>query len=270
MWQPSSEEEDSAKVNPIPIEINVAILSKLILKILHTMASRPAFSLQCSLPNGQNITSGEIDAWELKAARRALLNLKTLLEGQPMLDLLAQQIEEGDTYFKGLIAKSNGQFKESRVDFTVKGIKSFQFLEWFKNVGANETPEGRQRLFLGIMAPAHPEHYALGPYPIGIVETIGQHICRVRIDPVVEVPDFVREYGDSTFEHKMPVTCYLDDGTVFFYGFQEIRDTEDGCDFRIRIIFPAASPQVLFDEHTEHLAIEFGSWIAAAFESHHT
>ena len=83
------------------------------------------------------------------------------------------------------------------------------------------------------------------------------------------MPDFVREFGDPAFEYKLPVTCYLDDGTVFFYGFSEIRDTEDGCDFRFRIIFPAASPQILFDEHTEHLAIEFRSWIAAAFRSQH-
>ncbi len=233
------------------------------------MASRPVFSLQCSLPNGQNISSGEVDAWELKASRRALLNLKTLLGEQLMLDLLAKQIKEGDAYFKDLIAKSNGQFKESRIDFAVKGLKSFEFLEWFKNIGANETSEGKRRLFLDIMAPAHPEHYALGPYPIGIVETIGQHICRVRIDNVVEVPDLVREYGDAAFERKLPVTCYLDDGTLFFYCFQEIRDTEDGSDFRIRIIFPAASPQILFDEHTEHLAIEFRSWMAAAFQSQH-
>lgn len=233
------------------------------------MNSQPGASLQCSLPNGQKLSTGEIDAWELKAARRGLQNLKTLLEGQPMLDLLAKQIEEGDTYFKSLIAESNGQFKESRVDFRAKGITSSQFLEWFKIVDAKETPDTIRRFYLDIMAPAHPEHYAPGPYPVGIVETIGQHICRVRIDNTVEVPQFVRGYGDSTYDKKLPVTCYLDDGTVFFYGFQELRDTEHGCDFRFRIIFPAASPQILFDEHTEHLAIEFRSWIVAVSESCH-
>lgn len=185
-----------------------------------------------------------------------------------MLKLLEQQIEEGDKHFKDLIAKSNGQYKESRVDFMAKGLKSNQFLNWFKIVDAKESPEGIRRFYLDIMAPAHPEHYALGPHPIGIVETIGEHICRVRLDNTVEVPDFVQEYGDPSYDKKLPVTCYLDDGTVFFYGYQEIRDTEDGCDFRIRIIFPAASPQVLFDEHTEHLAIEWGYCIKAAIAHH--
>lgn len=222
--------------------------------------------LQLSLANGRELSHGEVDAWELKVARRALRNLKNLIGGQQMLDLLEEQINEGDKYFKDLIARSDGQFKESRVDFKATGLKSYQFLEWFKIVDSKESPEAIRRFYLDVMAPAHPEHYALGPYPIGIVETIGEHICRVRLDNTVEVPDFVKDYGDPNYSKKLPVTCYLDDSSVFFYGYQEIRDTDDGCDFRIRIIFPAASPQVLFDEHTEHLAIEWRSWIATAMK----
>lgn len=228
------------------------------------MASQAGFSIQCSFPNGHEIPKSEVDAWELKAARRSLLNLKSLLKEQVMLDLLAEQIKEGDAYFKTLIAQSNGKFKEARVDISAKGIKASQFLQWFKNVDNKDTPEQAQQFFTEVMAPAHPEHYALGPYPIGIVETIGEHICRVRVDNKLEIPQWVKDYGDSSFPIKFPVTGLLDDDTIFFYGYQEARETEDGCDFRFRIIFPAASPQVLFDEHTEHLAIEFRHWIAAA------
>ena len=221
------------------------------------------------MANGRNISNSEIDAWELRVARRGLGNLKTLLEGQPMLDLLAKQIEEGDAYFKSIIAKSDGHFKESRVDFSAKGITSSQFVEWFTGGHAEATSQGTRRTYLDIMAPAHPEHYSLGPYPLGIVETIGQHICRVRIEMTAEVPDLVLEYGDPAFDKKLAVTCSLDDGTLFFYGFQEFQDTDDGFDLRMRIIFPAASPQILFDEHNEHLAIEFRSFITAAYESLH-
>lgn len=230
------------------------------------MDAQSGISLQCSLASGRELSSTEIDGWELKVARRALQNLKTLIGGEQMLNLLNEQIEQGDKLFKELITKSEGQFKESRVDFTAKGLKARQFLEWFKIVDSKGTPDAIRRFYLDIMAPAHPEHYALGPYPVGIVETIGEHVCRVRLDNTVEVPEFVKDYGDSAYGIKLPVTCYLDDGTVFFYGYQEIRDTEEGCDFRIRIIFPAASPQVLFDEHTEHLAIEWRSWIATAMK----
>lgn len=232
------------------------------------MDTQSSISPQCSLASGRKLATSEIDAWELKVARRALQNLKTLIGNQQMLDLLDKQIQEGDKYFKGLIAESKGRFKESRVDFKANGLKSYQFLELFKIVDTKETSDGIRRFYLDVMAPAHPEHYALGPYPIGIVETIGEHICRARLDNTVEVPEFVKAYGDPSYDTKLPVTCYLDDGTVFFYGFQEIRNTEEGCEFRIRIIFPAAAPQILFDEHTEHLAIEWRSWIALAMKKY--
>jgi hypothetical protein len=231
------------------------------------MASRSEFSLECSLPTGKVLSSSDVDGWELKAARRGLQNLKTLLEEQAMLDLLSKQIDEGDAYFKDIISRSKGQFKESRVDFTAIGITSSQFLEWFALIAGRQTMEGRRTFFLETMAPAHPEHYALGPYPMGIVETIGGHICRVKVNNIVQVPEFVKAYGDHSYDKKLPVTGFLDDGTVLFYGFQELRDTDRGCDFRFRIIFPAAAPQALFDEHTEHLAVEFRSWITTASKS---
>lgn len=107
------------------------------------------------------------------------MNLKTLLEGQLMLKLLAKQIEEGDANFKGLIADSKGRFKECRIDSSAKGITSSQMLEWFKTADAKETCEEKRRFYLDIIAPAHPEHYSPSPYSIGIVETIGEHICCV-------------------------------------------------------------------------------------------
>lgn len=37
-------------------------------------------------------------------------------------------------------------------------------------------------------------------------------------------------------------------------------------DFRLRCLFPAAAPQVLFDEYAEHFAVEFRGSITSAFE----
>ena len=222
-------------------------------------------SIQCLDANGTLLSSTEIDAWELKASRRALLNFKTLLQDQQILALLEEQIQQGDAYFKSLISQSNGNFKEARVDFNVPGLKASKFLGWFERLGSRELTKSQR--FHEIMAPSHPEHYSLGPYEIGVVETIGRYICRMRVDTKSEVPQFVKEYGDSSFTTKLPVTCYLDDGTVFLYGYQEIREDQHGCKFRIRILFPTASPQLLIDEHIEHLAIEFRYWIEAAMRS---
>lgn len=230
------------------------------------MPSPPELSLQYSWPSGQSVENNQVDSWELQASRRALRNLKTLLAGQPMLDLLQKQIEESDAYYKDIIEKSNGQYRESRIDLKAKGITLAQFMAWWKVWMAElQSPEIKQKVFLDTMVPAHPEHYALPPYNSGgIVETIGDHVARVRILPCANPPDFVKAYGDSTYLH-LPAIGTLDDGSILFYILQEIRDSETGCDFRLRLLFPAAAPQVFFDEHAEHLAVEFRSFINTAF-----
>ena len=110
-----------------------------------------------------------------------------------------------------------------------------------------------------------PEYYALPPYSSGIVETIGEHIARVQIKPTFDPPDLVKAYGDDSYKPLSAVGT-LDDGSTLFYILQELRDCEEGSEFRLRLLFPAAAPQVFFDEHAEHLAVEFRSFITQAFE----
>ena len=223
-------------------------------------------SLGYAWPNGETVDNNQVDAWELKASRRALKNLKTLLAGQKMLDLIKNQIEEADIYYKDIIERSNGEFKESRIDLQAKGITLAQFMAWWKVWMMDlHKPDIKQQVFNETMVPAHPEHYALPPNGGGIVETIGEHIARVNIKPCVNPPDFVTAYGDPSFQH-LPAIGTLEDGSILLYILQEIRDTEDGCDFRLRLLFPAAAPQVFFVEHAEHLAVEFRSFINTAYE----
>lgn len=115
------------------------------------------------------------------------------------------------------------------------------------------------------MAPAHPEHYALPPGGVGIVESIGEHIACVRMDAAAPLPEFVLAYGKPESK-KLGGTAFLDDDTLFFYAMQEVRETGDGCQIVMRILFPAAAPRLLFDEHTQHLAVEFRSFVRGAFE----
>lgn len=64
-------------------------------------------------------SASSIDAFELRAARRALFNLKTLLCGQPMLDLIQAQILQSDKYFHSITEKSQNEWKECRVEIHV-------------------------------------------------------------------------------------------------------------------------------------------------------
>jgi hypothetical protein len=228
--------------------------------------SSPTLSLEYSWPSGEAVTTNDIDTWELKASRRALKTLKTLLSNQAMLDLLQPAIEEADIYYKDIITRSNGSYKESRIDLKVKRLKIAHFMAWWKGwMGDLQSAETKQKTFLETMVPAHPEHYALPPYPSGVVETIGEHIARVQIKPIFDPPAFVRAYGDPSYQPLSAIGT-LDDGSVLFYILQELRDCEDGSEFRLRLLFPSEAPQVFFDEHAEHLAVEFRSFITSAFE----
>ncbi|KAF1988466.1 hypothetical protein K402DRAFT_391698 [Aulographum hederae CBS 113979] len=176
--------------------------------------------------NGAFSPESSINTWELKASRRALLNLKTLLYAQTMLDLLTSKIEAADKYYKEVIAASNGQFRECRTDLKVTGISAGEALQahlrWLKS--------DRKELALGRMLPAHPEHYAMPEYEgaEGLVEVIGEHMARLRFNSTDPIPDFVLEYGDPTYPMKNLTIGELEDGTVLFYILHEFRDSEEG------------------------------------------
>jgi hypothetical protein len=92
------------------------------------MSSPPSLSLHYSLPNGTPIPTTSIDTWELEASRRALKTLKTLLSNEAMLSLLAPAITEADTYYKAIIDRSHGEYKESRIDLKATGLKVSHFM----------------------------------------------------------------------------------------------------------------------------------------------
>lgn len=233
------------------------------------MDSKPSLQIEFHAKGHVDDDQG-VDAWELKAARRALMNLKTLLYGQPMLDLIQKQIEASDTYYKEIIAASDGKYRECRVDLHVKGLTGTQIQKFRKlrmeQAVVQGTQEAKDAMAFGLMLPAHPEHYALPPdYPEGVIEVIGEHMARLRIEVTSDVPSFVMDYGHPDYPMKKPTIGKLDDGTILFYILHEFRDLEDGCDCILRLLFPAAAPSVFFDEHAEHLSIEFRSGFRAAF-----
>lgn len=228
--------------------------------------SIPPLSLQFCHPDGNAVSNHQVDAWELKCARRALLNLRTLLLGQPMRSLIQPQVDEAEGYYRSIIKKSNGKYKESRIDVHVQGISVDEFLAWHRHhLETLTTQAGRDDFFLKVMVPAHPEHYRLPDWPVGITETIGEHIAQVRLHNDTPIPDEVLAFADPSYR---PVTMVgsLEGGSVLFYVLQEFKDIDDGAHFKLRLLFPEAAPQVLFDEHAEHLAVEFRSFIAAAYE----
>jgi hypothetical protein len=210
--------------------------------------------------SGASYTDTDVDNWELRASRRALLNLKRLIKPEVMLSLIQSQIDEGDKYFKNIISESDGTWRDTSTTLRVPDIKLQQIMRVRQKLNADmTTPEGRESFFLEFLAKAHPEHYALPPdYDDGVIEIIGEHMARLNVDKDSEIPSHIlAPYQDPSYPAKKAATGRLDDGTVLCYILHQFKDTEEGCELAVRLLFPANAPEVWFKEHAEHLAIEF-------------
>jgi hypothetical protein len=219
---------------------------------------RPEFEVRSQ---GQTLDDAGIDAWELKAAKRALRNLKTLLAGQPMMDLLADQMRESDHFHKALIAQSDGKYRESRTDLRVPGFRAQQLIDSMERQFA-------KGFNVQATLASHPEHYVLPPqYKAGMVETIGGLPTRFKVLPlstVADLPAPIAAYVDPSYPIAMLGVLSLDDDMPFAYAVHQLRDTDEACELALRIIYPAAAPDSMIQEHCEHLAIEFRDFIRQA------
>jgi len=110
------------------------------------------------------------------------------------------------------------------------------------------------------------EHSALS-LGLSAYELVWLSIRPVRVHHDSEVPEFVLKYGNPSY-NQVPLIGSLHDRGVFFHVLREMRDAEEGCDFILRLLFPAAAPQVFFDEHAQHLAVESRGFLNAVFEIH--
>ncbi|KAJ5981463.1 hypothetical protein N7522_013884 [Penicillium canescens] len=223
------------------------------------------FSIECEF-NGMEIPSFHIKEVELDACYMALNNLRNLLFQEPMLELLQYQIEEGTSYFESLIAESNDEYTESRIQLTVYGLSAREFRSmsghWYES-------QPLDWMALRYVFPTHPGNYSVmretdedSEYGhLGRVQMIGRHIAKIWFaDPTSSldaIPEWLAELRD--FEYKMVEysTVKLDSGSVFFYLMNEFKETKDGCEIRLRAFSPSAAPASLIGQHTQHRAIEF-------------
>lgn len=214
----------------------------------------------------REFTSEEVDLLELKAARRALLNLRTLLHGEPMRELIRAQVEAADKQWKEWLAASNGKWREVRLDLGVEGFSATQMVQTLAALQSQAAGGGdRDEFMIKFMYPMHPEHYVNPPYEVGgIVETLGAMPTRLRLAPrqLDDMPDFVQKVADESYPLKQCANGELDDGTTVGYLFHQYKDTPTGCDLIFRGFGPAAAPDFVIEEHEEHFAVEFRNFIS--------
>lgn len=210
-----------------------------------------------------------IDTFELEASRRALANLRTLLYGKPMWDLIEAQVDASEKQFQEWYAASNGEYRGGQVKLAIDGVSVKQlFGSIMQTLGAAFEPDAaakKQAVIDGVF-PAHPEHYGLALEGPGGVETMGG-LPTLTFPSYVEtddVPDFIRDLIDPSYELSKVGTGLLRDGTVQSYVLQEFRDVEGGIEASLRIWYPAACPESVVEEHLRHYTVEFRNGVRAA------
>ena len=198
-----------------------------------------------------------IDGWELEAARGVLMNLRELLYGQPMFDLIGAQIAESDNLLRQYVAESKGQFKGTQVIVKIKGLKLSEFLTVLQSALAPQTSPEAKRAAALEMFKAHPEHYASDPGSFGIVETMGTLPTRSHPAYVQSAPPFITAHLDQSYSLRNMGAATIADGTVFTYVLQQFKETADGMEANLRIWYPAAAPAIYLEHHSRHYAVEF-------------
>ncbi|GAM41003.1 hypothetical protein TCE0_041r13787 [Talaromyces pinophilus] len=170
-----------------------------------------------------------------------------------MQTLLKTQIDEADAHFKDLIQSSNGEFEESHIDLKAGGITMRQFMDWHKEWNAQLKFTGDTvGFYREKMVPAHPEHYALPPYPLAIIEH-GRTYCSFTT-PTSSHPGVCAKVWHSLVGKGPDEENFGRRQHVFLY-----RNVEDGPELRLRLLFSAV-PLNLFSMNipsTWPLSFEF-------------
>ncbi|MEU2954672.1 hypothetical protein ACIOUE_23010 [Streptomyces xanthochromogenes] len=206
--------------------------------------------------------AGSIDDFELFYARRAVDRFRTLLGRQGLLDLLAEEIEEGNAFLRESARTSDGVFKGGTTVLTATGLTSGEFLAWMDKAFAGDAEP---------LLAAHPEHYVMGTDEIGarVVENIGPHVASFYMGGWgTDALDWAKEatelLPESEFPRKMSSNLFLADGTVVGRALIQFGDTADGFTSNLTVYFPVTCPDEVLEHHLRHYAVEFRNWIVAA------
>ncbi|MEU3733850.1 hypothetical protein AB0E81_31295 [Streptomyces sp. NPDC033538] len=206
---------------------------------------------------------GSVDDFELFYARRALSRFRTRLGRQGLLELLAEDIKEGNAFLRESARASDGSFTAGTTVLTTHGLTSSEFLAWMdKAFAADENA----------LLEGHPEHFVMAPEADGsfhVVENIGPHVCSFHMggwgtDAMAWAAGADELLPESDFPHKMSSNLFLADGTVVGRALTQFGDTADGFTASLTVYVPTACPGEVLEHHLRHYAVEFRNWILAA------
>lgn len=199
-----------------------------------------------------------IDAFELFSARRALKLLKHRLGRERLLDLLHEEIGAGNAFLREQVQVAAGEETTGTTTLRAHGIGAAQFTSWLGRAFGRED----------VLLAAHPEHYSIHHAPgrdVNIVETLGDYVCSFYMRPwdaaVAARAEPTPPAGATNIRRSH---ILLDDGTVV--GSVSTAFEEDGPAGLIAVLSVTlpSSCGALVEQHLEHFAVEFRSWILLA------
>lgn len=201
-------------------------------------------------------TEQSIDGFELLSARRALGLLKGKLGRERLLELLRDEVAAGDDFLRTNVERSGGQETTGTTRLRAHGITAAQFSGWLALAFGHED----------IMLAGHPEHYSIRAEPghtMNIVETLGEYVCSF----------FMREWDDSVVAGQTLLSgttakpagrrsqMLLGDGTVVGSIANAFDEEPDGFTATLSVTLPATCGPDVVQQHLEHFAVEFRTWI---------
>lgn len=218
-------------------------------------------------PEGQD-DDATIDGYELFCARRALALLKGRLGREKLLELLAQDIQARADHLREQVRLSAGHELSGTTTLRGTGISAAAFGAWLAQAFARQD----------VLLAAHPEHYSIHHAPghdVNIVETLGEHVCSFYMrlwdatTPAPPTPGSSADAVDATQpgDGARRSHIVLADGTVVGSVATAFQDTDDGLLARLSVTLPATC-QAPVDQHLEHFAVEFRTWILQAAREH--
>ncbi|GAA4668246.1 hypothetical protein [Frondihabitans cladoniiphilus] len=201
-----------------------------------------------------------IDGYELFSARRALALLKDKLGRDGILELLTDEIAEGEAFLRDHLARSAGEETTGTTTLRARGITAARFGQWLGAAFARED----------VMLAGNPEHYSIHAEPgqnVNIVETLDRYVCSFFMRPWDDSAIVERELSAATDERPAGRRSHilLADGTVVGSIANAFDEEEDGgFTARLSVTLPATCAPEVVEQHLEHFAVEFRTWILRA------
>lgn len=205
---------------------------------------------------------------QLQSMREELIELKSRLYGEPMHKLIQDEMDESDKNIKRYLAESCGKFKEVFVQVNAKGISAKDYFAWQSAAmrdAISGTPEQKKKVTINVVFPAHPEHYMI--LDSGVIETLGGLPTNASVCRLESIPQFLIDCADSSYFGNKNTGVKLADGTVWSYGLTEYKETDEGASMKLHVFWPESCPEIFFEDHAHHFAIEYRNFIHMAYDS---